>query len=162
MCGGFGVYPLKELIESKSSESSLIFLKNRFVQNFCLVMNGSVCKSVLCDPKQHLSELWLPEADSNVGCERKRKLCERHANVMKSSTKSEIDISSFDKEQNQRRCQTAKAETKPTCTVCRQESVDLLKSKSLGFVSKKSSGNCVNKSTDPKVKSDPIFLFQLR
>lgn len=123
-------------------------------------MSGTVSKSVLCDPKQRNSELRLPKAESNVSCNGKGKLCKRQANVMKSSTKSEINISSLDKKQNLRRCQT-KAETKPTSVFCCQKSEKLLKSKSLGFILENSSGGGKTKSPDPKVKFDPIFLFQL-
>lgn len=112
-------------------------MKNRFVQNSCLVMSGSVCKSALCDPKQHISSLWLPKAESNVG--RERKLCKRRVNVMESSTKSEIDILSFDKKQSQSRCQT-KIETEPTGIFCRQKSAN-----------PKLSVDGMEKSTDPKV-----------
>lgn len=117
-------------------------------------MSGSVWRSALCDPKQHISELWLPKAESNVGKE--RKLCKRHVNIMKTSTKSEIDISSFDKKQSQRRCQ-AKAETKPTSAFCRQKPTNLLKSKSSGMISAKLSGDGMKKSTDPKVSIREIW-----
>lgn len=125
-------------------------------------MSAPVFKSVFCDPKpQHIGELRLLGAASNVGCNGKGKLCKRQASDMKSSTKSEIDISSLDKKPILCRCQT-KAEAKPRSVHCCQKAVNLLKSKSLGLIPKNSSlGGGVKKSPDSEVKFDPIFLFQL-